>query len=309
MGHKLDTADAEVARIGARQHGVIALKQLEAAGLTRYAVAKRANKGSLHRIHQGVYAVGHSGLSLHGRFMAAVLACGEGAVLSHTSAAVLWELLKPLDGPAHISVPSTSGRSRRRGIHLHRTPSLAVRPPSLAEPSPSPSYSQQEGGRGGRLSSNLTTHRANIPVTTVPRTLEDLTRTSFLPPHLLRRAIRQAELKGYRLEGVESDRTRSDLESLFLTLLERYGLPHPEVNVKLGRWEVDFLWRDQRLVVEVDFWTYHRGSVAFHADHERDLDLRAAGYAVHRFTDRQLEAEPERVVADIRRELTANRVA
>jgi very-short-patch-repair endonuclease len=293
MGHKLDTADAEVARIGARQHGVIALKQLEAAGLTRYAVAKRANKGSLHRIHRGVYAVGHRGLSLHGRFMAAVLACGEKAVLSHASAAILWELLKPLDGPVHISTPSTSGRARRPGIHLHRAP-------SLAEPSPSPSYSQQEGGRGGRLPAILTTYRDNIPVTTVPRTIEDLRASSLLPPHLLRRAIRQAEIRGHRPVGLETDRTRSDLEAAFLALFARHRIPRPEVKPKLGRWEVDFLWRDQRLVVEVDFWTYHRGSVAFHADHERDLDLRAAGYAVHRFTDRQLETEPERVVADIR---------
>lgn len=294
MGHKLDTADAGIARIAARQHGVVTVSQLEAAGLTRYTVAKRARKGSLHRIHRGVYAVGHSALSLHGRFMAAVLACGEGAVLSHTSAAVLWELLKPLDGPVHVSTPSTSGRSRRQGIHLHRAP-------SLAEPSPSPSYLQQEGGRGGRLQ---TTHRHNIPVTTVERTLEDLMRTSLLPPHLLRRAIRQAELAGYRLDAVVSDRTRSDLESLFLALVERYDLPHPEVNVKLGRWTVDFLWRGERLVVETDFWGYHRGSVAFYADGERDLDLRSAGYAVLRFTDRQLEAEPGRVAADVARALS-----
>jgi len=309
MGHKLDTPDTEIARVAARQHGAIALEQLEAAGLTRSAVAKRARKGSLHRIHRGVYAVGHRGLSLHGHFMAAVLACGEGAVLSHTSAVVLWGLLKPIDGPVHVSTPHTSGRARRPGIRLHRTPSLAKPPPSLTEPSPSPSYSPQEGGRGGRLSPRLTTHRHNIPVTTVPRTLEDLTRTELLPPRLLRRATRQAELAGYRLEGIATDRTRSDLESLFLALVRRYRLPDPEVNVKLGRYEVDFLWRPQRLVVETDFWNYHRGSVAFHADHERDLDLRAAGFTVLRFTDRQLEAEPERVVADIRRELTANRVA
>jgi very-short-patch-repair endonuclease len=118
---------------------------------------------------------------------------------------------------------------------------------------------------------------------------------------------RQAELKGYRLEHLEGDRTRSDLESLFLALIERFRLPPPEVNVKLGRWTVDFLWRDRRLVVEIDYWNYHRGSVAFHDDHARDLDLRAAGYAVHRFTDIQLEAEPERVVADVKRKLAANR--
>ncbi|HEY5941671.1 MAG TPA: DUF559 domain-containing protein, partial [Solirubrobacterales bacterium] len=159
-----------------------------------------------------------------------------------------------------------------------------------------------EGGRGRRL----TTHRNSIPVTTVARTIEDLQGTS-LSPRLIRRARRQAELMGHDLEGVESDRTRSDLEALFLALLQRFGLPVPEVNVKLGRWEVDFLWRSHRLVVETDYWTYHRGSVAFEDDHARDLDLRAAGYTALRFTDRQLEGEPERVAEDIRAALGADK--
>ena len=169
MGHKSDTVDARLGEIAARQHGVVSLKQLEELGLSRYAVAKRAKKGRLHRVHQGVYAVGHRALSWHGRWMAAVLACGESAVLSHGSAASLWGLLKPIEGPTHVSTPSTSGRSRRRGIHLHRAPSL--RAPSLAEPSPSPSYLPGRGGRRGRP---LSTYRDNIPVTTVARTIEDL---------------------------------------------------------------------------------------------------------------------------------------
>ena len=140
----------------------------------------------------------------------------------------------------------------------------------------------------------MTSHRDSIPVTTVARTIEDLESTS-LPPHLIRRARRQAELKGYRLEGVESDRTRSDLETAFLALFAHHRIPAPEVNIKLGRWTVDFLWRSKRLVVEADFWAYHRGSVAFEDDHARDLDLHAAGYTVRRFTDRQLEDEPQRV--------------
>ncbi len=292
MGHKGDTVDSRLDEVAARQHGVVTLSQLEGVGLSRYAVAKRARSGRLHRIHQGVYAVGHRGLSLHGLFMAAVLACGTGAVLSHTSAAVLWKLLKPIDGPVHISIPTTSGRKPRRGIHLHRCPSLNA----PAEPSPSPSSTWQGGGRGRRL---LITRRDLIPVTTVPRTIEDLQSTS-LSPRLIRRARRQAELMGHHLEGVESDRTRSDLETLFLSLCAQHRIPPPEVNVKVGRWEVDFLWRSQRLVVETDYWTYHRGSVAFEDDHARDLDLRAAGYTERRFTDRQLENEPERVVADLR---------
>lgn len=235
------------------------------------AISERSRKGRLHRVHRGVYAVGHRGLSLHGEWMAAVLACGEGAVLSHGSAAALWKLLRPIDGPVHVSVPTTAGRRKRSGIHLHRTPRL------------------------------MTTYRDNIPVTTIPRTIDDL--EGSVSPRLVRRAIRQAELMGLRLDGIESDRSRSDLEAAFLGLWRRHGLPAPEVNVKLGRWEVDFLWRSQRLVVEIDSFLYHRGSVAFEDDHARDLDLRAGGHVVHRFTERQLEAEPGRVVEDVARAL------
>jgi very-short-patch-repair endonuclease len=206
--------------------------------------------------------------------MAAVLACGEGAVLSHGSAAVLWGLLKPLDGAVHVSVPATAGLKKRQGIHLHRTPTLLG------------------------LSS---TYRDRIPVTTVARTIDDL--RGSVPSRLVRRAIRQAELMGLRLEGVASDRSRSDLEAAFLELCRRRRLPPPEVNVKLGDWEVDFVWRAQRLVAETDSWAYHRGSVAFQDDRARDLDLRAAGYTVLRFSERQIEEEPGRVVADVARAL------
>jgi len=222
--------------------------------------------------------------------MAAVLACGEGAVLSHGSAAALWELLKPLDGSIHVSVPTTSGRSAQRGIRLHRCPSLA---PSR-EPSPSPSYLHQEGGRGRRL---LATHRHRIPVTTIQRTIDDL--DGYVPPYLLRRACRQAELKGIHLEGSEGRRARSDLEEDFFALVHLHHLPLPETNVKLGRWEVDFLWREQRLVVEIDSFLYHRGSVAFHDDHARDLDLRQLGFSVLRYSEQQLEDEPDRIAADV----------
>jgi very-short-patch-repair endonuclease len=144
----------------------------------------------------------------------------------------------------------------------------------------------------------LTTQRDNIPVTTIPRTIEDL-RASSLPEYLVRRAIRQAELKGLRIEGIESDRTRSDLETAFLALFASHRIPPPEVNPKIDRYEVDFLWRNEKLIVEADTFTYHRGSISFEDDHARDLYLRRQGYAVHRFTDKQLEAEPDRIVADI----------
>ena len=228
--------------------------------------------------------------------MAAVLACGDGAVLSHHSAAALWKLLKPISGSIHVSIPTTNGRAAQRGIHLHRCASLS---PS-GEPSPSPSYPEEEGGRGRRL----TTHRQNIPVTSIPRTIEDLEGT--IAPYLLRRAKRQAELMNVRLKGTKGRRARSDLEEDFFALIQHHlpRLPLPETNVKLGRWEVDFLWRSHRLVVEIDSYLYHRGSVAFHDDHARDLDLRQLGYTVLRYSELQLEEEPDRIVADAATALT-----
>jgi very-short-patch-repair endonuclease len=139
-------------------------------------------------------------------------------------------------------------------------------------------------------------------VTTIQRTIDDLDGT--IPLYLLRRAKRQAELKGIHLEGTGHHRARSDLEEVFFALVHHYHLPLPETNVKIGRWEVDFLWRDQRLVVETDSFLYHRGSISFEDDYARDLDLRSAGYTLLRFNDMQIEDEPERVAADIAAALT-----
>jgi very-short-patch-repair endonuclease len=268
MREESDTGDAAVAEIASRQHGIVTAAQLREVGIDKSAATRRHSAGRLHRLHRGVYTVGHRAPSHHARWMAAVLACGEDAVLSHHSAAALWELLRPLDGPVHVSVPTTAGLKPRRGIHIHRCPSL---------------------------SDPLTTRRHNIPVTTIQRTIDDLEGT--VPPDLLRRARRQAELKRVRLEGSDGRRLRSGLEEDFLALFVEHRLPPVETNVKLGRWEVDFLWRRQRLVVETDCFTYHRGAIAFEDDHARELDLHQLGFKVLRFTDKQLEDEPERVVA------------
>ncbi|HEY3552832.1 MAG TPA: type IV toxin-antitoxin system AbiEi family antitoxin domain-containing protein, partial [Solirubrobacterales bacterium] len=283
-----DTPDSAIARVAAKQYGVVTAKQLADAGLGRSSISERVRSGRLHRIHRGVYAVGHRAPSWHGRWMAAVLACGEGAALSHHSAAALWELLKPIDGSIHVSVPTLNGREPQRGIHLHRCPSLNP----FREPSSSPSY-LPAGGRGGRL----TTHRHRIPVTTIQRTINDLEGT--VAPYLLRRAKRQAELKGIHLEGAKHRRARSDLEEDFLALCVDHHFPSSETNVKIDRFEVDFLWREHKLVVEIDSFLYHQGSVAFQEDHARDLALRRRGLRVLRFTEKQLEDEPENVAADV----------
>jgi len=271
MPDKPATCEAEAAAIAARQHGVITSAQLAACGIGREAASYRARVGRLRRVHRGVYAVGHCGLGSEGRWLAAVLACGEGAVLSHLSAAGLWELLPPLLAPVHVTIPTDAGRSRRPGIRLHRS---------------------------AHLPKNATTRQHGIAVTTPARTLAEL--RSTVPPAAFRQAVREAAYRNLDLGATHNDRTRSDLERDFLRLCRRHRLPAPEPNVRIGRFTVDFLWRRQRLVVETDAWSTHRGSQAFEDDHERDLELVAWGYRVRRFTRRQVEEQPQAVASSVR---------
>jgi very-short-patch-repair endonuclease len=171
-----------------------------------------------------------------------------------------------MDGPVDVSVPTTAGRKRRGGIRVHRRASLG---------------------------SGSVTRRNGIPVTTPAQTIADLRGVASAAQ--LRRAIRQAEVLGLRT-GLDrpAEPTRSELEHLFLRLCRRHRLPAPEVNVRIGPREVDFLWRTQRLIVETDGYRYHRGRGAFENDHERDLDLRARGYDVLRLTYRQVTTNPTR---------------
>ncbi len=204
--------------------------------------------------------------------MAAVLAYPEGAALSHQSAAALWEMLKPRAGAVDVVTVDAGSRASHRGLRLHRSRSLT---PSVI------------------------TRWRGIPVTTPARTIADLRRTA--PPNLVRRAIRQAEVIGLDLgEVVEPDHTRSELERFFLRLCRRQRLPLPEVNAAVGRFTVDFLWREQRLIVETDGYGYHRGRQAFEDDRSRDVELQLDGFRVLRFTYRQIADEPRMVAAALR---------
>jgi very-short-patch-repair endonuclease len=267
-----EPATRAVARLAARQHGVISLGRLRSTGLSRQAISRQVMAGRLHRIHRGVYAVGHRSLSPHGHWLAAVLACGEGAVLSHQSAAGLWALLPAVSSPAHVTIPLRSGRRSRRGIIVHRS---------------------------ARLASANRTIRASIPVTSLARTLADLRRTASKADY--RRALREAELRGYEPPSGDALCTRSELEDAFLRLCRRHGLPPPEVNVPIGPFIVDFLWRADRLVVETDGYRFHRGKTAFEDDRERDLELARLGFHVLRLSHRQVTGEPSEVASAVRR--------
>jgi very-short-patch-repair endonuclease len=289
--------DLEIAAVAERQHGVVTRGQLVSLGLGREAIGRRLRAGRLHRLYPAVYAVGHRVLSQRGRWMAAVLARGPGAVLSHQSAAALWGIRDHYGGPIHITSPS---RTRSSGaIRAHR----ALLPPD-----------------------EITVHDG-IPVTTVPRTIFDLAAES---PQAVEPALRQAEyLRLYdslslldlmdRYPGHRGSRairaalarlketpgrTRSDFEERFVAFLDRYGLPRPHFNAWLtvgpDRFQADCLWPDQRLIVELDSWSAHGTRSAFRSDKKRDRKLAAAGYTTTRIPWSALDDEPEEIAADLR---------
>jgi very-short-patch-repair endonuclease len=287
MGRKVAKADALIAKIAAQQRGIVSVGQLYDLGLGERAVRVRVDAGRLHRLHRGVYAVGHSALSPEARWLAAVLAVGKGphrgggsvlgywrAAVSHRSAACLWNLLPVADHPAHVIVGGNGGRARRDGIRVHRS---------------------------GTLKPADVTLRGGIPVTTAARTISDLRLAALegLPSAIssreLRKAIRQANVLGLPIDESARDRTRGDLEQDFLLLCCRHGLPAPEVNERVGPYLVDFLWRERRFVVETDSYLHHGGREAFQGDRGRDLDLKRLGYEVLRLSERQIDEEPETV--------------
>lgn len=259
--------------------------QLRELGLSDSAISEWCADGWLHRRHRAVFAAGHEALSREGVWLAGVFACGPGAVLSHRSAAELWGFW-PRHWP-RTEVTTTTNRRAKPGIDLHRT---------------------------RRLGRNDITARKGIPTTTPDRTLTDLAEVTT--SNDFRRALRQAQalsLIAHDRDPVQihgrkqsaklragPDRTRSTLERRFLKLCEQHGIPRPEVNVKLGELEVDFLWRDHNLVVEVDGWQYHRGREAFEDDRSRDQWLVAKGFRVIRFADAQLERDPRGVARTVR---------
>jgi Transcriptional regulator, AbiEi antitoxin len=208
MGMERAKCDLVVARIAARQHGVISYSQLKAAGMSQPVMSKRTKAGRLHRLHRGVYAVGHTKLSFEGRCMAAVLAIGSDAAASHRSAAALWGLLRPHEGGVDVTVRGSGGRRKRPGITIHRSHSLIAA---------------------------VVTRRNGIAVTKPARTLRDLHRT--VPEPVFRVAVRKAldlRLISNGQLRQDADLTRSELERIFLRLCRRHRFPQPEVNARAG---------------------------------------------------------------------------
>jgi hypothetical protein len=283
-----------LAELATRQWGVVSRAQLTELGVAHETVDYWVRANRLHVVHRGVYALGHRALRAEGRRLAAVLACGPRAVLSHRSAAAHWGLLATAQ--SRIDVTAARSRDGGPGIRLHRSRSVDAR--------------------------DTTTHEG-IPITTIARTLLDLAAT--VRKERLERALAQAERlqlydhraitdviarsNGHRGTGAlargtarEPKLTRSELEVMFLALVRKAGLPDPHANSCLDAPDhpglvPDFYWPAHRLVVETDGWETHGTKAAFKSDRRKDAALTAAGYRVMRFTYDDVVYEPETVVA------------
>lgn len=287
-----------IGELAARQWGVVSRRQLLAAGLTHAIVGEAVRRGRLVPLHRGVYAVGHARLRAEGHWLAAVLAAGPGAVLSHRDAAGLHGL-RPANH-AEIDIATTGAARSSSKVRVHRT---------------------------RRLDAADVTEVSGIPVTTVARTLVDL--AGRIPGDHLAKVVREAERRRvFDLRAVEAamarTRTRrgdaraalraaiaecaalegrvtaSVLEDAFLRLLHRHSLPLPATNVLVAGFLVDAVWQRERVAVELDGWTDHRTRRAFERDRERDAALTAAGWRIVRFTHRHVTGRPDLVLGTLR---------
>lgn len=293
LGHGRHDA---LAGLADRQHGVVSIRQLTGPlGYSRSAVYRAVDAGRLHRLYPGVYAVGHTNLSPHGQCLAAVLACGPDALLSHVSAAWVWGLTKISPLPASVSTPLY--RKRRPPLRLHEARSLVPEDRAL-----------QDG----------------IPVTTLARTLLDL--AAVVRFDWLEKMLERAEDLGlFDLRAIEdlltrtvghhghgrlrqaialykpTSFTRSSLERRFLELCLEAGLPQPRSNYVIEGFELDCYWPECRFAVELDVFETHGTRAAFERDRKRQEDLLLAGIGVTRVTGPRLESEPDEVIRRVAR--------
>jgi very-short-patch-repair endonuclease len=289
------TGELVVARLAELQRGLATRAQLLAVGLSETEIHGRIERGLLHSVHRGVYRVGHTAPLEFAAETAAVLACGSRTVLSGRSAGYVWALLPRPHGPVQVS---GAVRRKRPGIRARRVPV---------------GRSEVARCRG-------------IPITSVARTVVDL--AGELDPPQLESVVAEAERRrlvklrdlaasadlGSRRRGARKLRellhrghdpalTRFDTEKRFLRLVRAARLPAPDHNTPFGAYELDTVWRGARLVVELDGYEFHRTRGDFERDRARDAELQASGFAVLRFTWRQVRYQPELVLARLVRTL------
>lgn len=293
-----------VADLARKQHGVVATKQLLGLGLTKDSIAGWESRGALHRLHRGVYAVGHTAITRHGRWMAAVLASGDGAVLSHRSATALYRAWGSGTGEIHLTVPRKCRSTRLIRRHFSV---LSADEVEVVDGIPVTSAS--------RAVLDLAAEKGEAASESALRELEYLgTRSKASLPTLLARHPNHRGARACRqaLEQVRSDpggRIRSGLEERFIAFLDAKGIPRPRLNpwLSLGddRIQVDCLWPEARLIVELDDWKSHGTKRGFRRDRRRDRRLGVAGYRVIRVTEDQIRNEHDELASDLQASVIA----
>jgi len=289
--------DLRLNAIAAQQHRIVTTRRLRSLGLSSSIVSRRVADSDLTRLHHEVYLVGPGPPTLKGRWLAAVLGAGEGALLAKTSAAALWDIAKPRGSRIDVLIPANRRAPKLRGVRVHRCRRIHPDDISVVD---------------------------SIPVTSAERTLCD--RAPILPYADLKRTFERAErlrLIDHRLLGEAVDRmhgtpgaatmrrllghdprpateTRSELEIAFFQLVTKADLPPYQRNVLVRGYEVDAYWPEANLVVELQSYTWHSDPEAFERDHAKLANLRIAGFEVLALTHRQVTREGAWAVGAIR---------
>jgi very-short-patch-repair endonuclease len=282
-----------IAAIAERQRGLVTTAQLERLGIERSTISRWARDGRLHRVHNGVFSLSPV-LAPLAKELAAVLACGDGAVVSHRSAAVLWRMLPADGGDVDVTVTGTATR-QRAGIRVHRTkhPPRTMRKDGI--PITTPQQTLLDLAPTDHLDHAL--NEAFALRLTTPNQIASLVAQSTTRPGTRRLKEALTEPPGY---------TESAAEEHLRALIKKAGLPPAEHNAKIEGYRVDAVWRTQRLIVEVDGFATHGRRDTFERDRKKDADLMANGWRVMRTTWRQLTREPEGTAVTLARALYAS---
>lgn len=275
--------------MAASQHGVVSRAQLGKLGYSDASVVRAVQSGRLHRVFRGTYAVGHAGLGAHGRCLAAVLSCGEGALLSHWSSAWLWGLSGSCPRQPHVTVPQRG--HRRSCIQIHHSTILENEDRAEAESIPATSIGRTlldlAGSARPRGLGNLVDRCERLGTLDLA-SLDSLIARAGRHPG---RAKLKRALDIYRDPAF----SRARSERLFLALVKKAQLPRPVTNLFIAGHEIDAYWERERFAVEVDGWDAHRTRAAFEGDPQRIEALKLAGIDAIRITARRIEREPETV--------------
>jgi very-short-patch-repair endonuclease len=286
--------DRAIAELASRQHNIVAIWQLVPLGYSTAGVQRRVEARRLHRLYGGVYAVGSPKVTQKGRWMAAVLACGPGAALSHRSAIALHGL-RPGPGPRWPDVSAPRSRDGQRGLKLHRPRELPDQDRVIVDGIPVTSirravleYAAVARPLEVRLALEAADRRGEVDGAAVNWLIENSRG---------RRSGRA--LRAMLAQYAEPPMTRSELEKRFLMIVRDAEIPTPSCNVVVAGHLVDYWWPRQRLVVELDGYEFHRTRDKFDSDRREDRELRLAGIEVLRFTDPDLKHAPLRTGAEV----------